>query len=194
MELAGTELERSKPNATAVGKPGRERGRAGRGYIIIKQTLACAVMAGMAYGCFQLSQRYVLQSIQVAGRSMAPTLADSSRYLLNRLVYHFREPKPSDIVVLQDPEDKGYAVKRIVAKPGDSVYVNGGQIFVNGKPLKEPYLAPQTKTFAGPKYSAQFWVCGQHQYFVLGDNRNNSTDSRVYGAVPQENILGTVFP
>jgi signal peptidase I len=193
MENVASETEGGKPDAVPAGKPRRKRNHAGWGRII-KQVLACMVLAGLAYGCFQLSQRYVLQSVQVAGGSMSPTLPDSHRYLLNRLAYLFREPKPEDIVVLQDPEDKGYAVKRIVAKPGDSVYVNAGQIFVNGKLLKEPYLAPDTKTFASPKYSAQFWICGAHQYFVLGDNRNNSTDSRMYGAVPQQNILGMVFP
>jgi signal peptidase I len=193
MELEVPEAEGSKSDAVPAGKPRRKRNHAGWGRLI-KQVLACVVLAGLAYGCFQLSQRYVLQSVQVAGPSMSPTLPDSNRYLLNRLVYLFREPKPEDIVVLQDPEDKGYAIKRIVAKPGDSVYVNAGQIFVNGKLLKEPYLSPDTKTYASPKYSAQFWICGAHQYFVLGDNRNNSTDSRIYGAVPQQNILGMVFP
>jgi signal peptidase I len=194
MELLRTESEDNKPNTSPSGRLRRERDHAGRVCIIIKQVLACVVMAGMAYGCLQLCQRYAFQSVQVAGRSMWPTLPDSNCYLLNRLVYHLRKPKPSDIVVLRDPEDKGYAIKRIVAKPGDSVYVDGGRIFVNGKLLKEPYLEPGTKTFASPKYSAQFWVCGEHQYFVLGDNRNNSTDSRIYGAVPQQNILGVVSP
>lgn len=152
------------------------------------------VMASLAYGCFQLSQRYVVQSVRVDGASMLPTLTDSNCYLLNRVVYQFREPRPMDIVVLRDPEDRGYAVKRIVAKPGDSVYVKGGQIFVNGTLLSEPYLEPGTKTFPSSRYSAEFWICGAHQYFVLGDNRNDSADSRVYGAVPQQYILGMVSP
>jgi signal peptidase I len=97
-------------------------------------------------------------------------------------------------VVLRDPEDKGYAIKRIVAEPGDSVYVKGGKIFVNGSLLREPYLEPGTKTYPSSQYSAEFWICGAHQYFVLGDNRNNSADSRTYGAVPQQNILGMVSP
>jgi len=152
------------------------------------------VVAGLAYGCFQLSQRYLFQSVQIAGSSMSPTLPDSNCYLLNRLIYHFRAPKPRDIVVLRDPEYKGYAIKRIVAKPGDSIYVKGGRVFVNGSLLREPYLEPGTQTFASSQYSAEFWICGEHQYFVLGDNRNNSADSRTYGAVPQQNILGMVSP
>jgi len=191
MELDVTQPEGRKPNAAPAGRPQHKRDHTAR---IIKQVLGFMVVAGLAYGCFQLSQRYVLQSVQIAGLSMSPTLPDSNCYLLNRLIYHFRAPKPRDIVVLRDPENNGYAIKRIVAKPGDSVYVKGGQIFVNGSLLREPYLEPGTKTFASSKYSAEFWICGAHQYFVLGDNRNNSTDSRIYGAVPQRNILGMVSP
>ena len=191
MELDVTQPEGRKPNATSAGRPRRERDHAAR---IIKQVLGLMVAAGLTYGCFHLSQRYVFQSVQITGLSMSPTLSDSNCYVLNHLIYHFREPKPMDIVVLRDPEDKGYSVKRIVAKPGDSVYVKGGKIFVNGSLLREPYLEPGTKTFGSSQYSAEFWICGEHQYFVLGDNRNNSADSRIYGAVPQQNILGMVSP
>ncbi len=164
------------------------------GVVLLKQVCTCLLIATLAYGCFQLSQQYVLQTVQVSGPSMSPTLPDSNRYLLNRLIYHFREPKSEDIVVLRDPQDDGYAIKRIVATPGDSVYVRDGKIFVNGKPLAEPYLKPGTQTFAAPRYSSEFWVCGENRYFVLGDNRNNSADSRIYGAVPREKLLGTVSP
>jgi signal peptidase I len=160
----------------------------------LRQLLACALIAGVSYGVFQFVTRYLLQSVQIVGASMSPTLHDSERYILNRWVYHVREPRPSDIVVLRDPSDDCYAVKRIVAKAGDSVYVKDGKLFVNGKLLEEPYLPPNTPTFPGPRYKEQFWVCGANQYFVLGDNRNNSADSRVYGTVPRQNILGVVVP
>jgi signal peptidase I len=160
---------------------------------IFKQILALLVAAVMAFGCFHLSQRYVVQAVQVAGNSMSPTLADANWYLLNRLVYRFREPRPGDIVVLSDPQVPGFAIKRIVARPGDGVYVKGGDIYVNGELLDEPYLEPRTHTFSDPDYAAQFWVCGEGHYFVLGDNRNNSTDSRIYGTVPFHSILGVVL-
>jgi signal peptidase I len=162
--------------------------------IALKQILTCALIAALAYGAFQFITHYVLQSVQVVGASMSPTLHDSERYLLNRWVYHVRDPKPNDIVVLRDPADNCYAVKRIIAQQGDTVFVKNGQLFINGNLVNEPYLAPNTRTFAGPKYREQMWVCGVNQFFVLGDNRNNSADSRVYGTVPRENILGMVMP
>lgn len=160
----------------------------------LKQVLTCLLIAILAYGTFQFITRHVLQSVQIVGASMSPTLRDSERYILNRWVYHVREPKPQDIVVLRDPADNCYAVKRIVAQQGDTVFLKDGHLFINGKPVTEPYLAPDTQTYAGPKYREQMWICGVNQYFVLGDNRNNSADSRVYGAVPRENILGLVLP
>jgi signal peptidase I len=193
MEMVKPEPEAGVPEAVVEETPTvRQRGfrLAAR---IFKQALALLVAAGLAFGCFHLSQRYVMQAVQVAGDSMSPTLADSNWYLLNRLVYRFREPRPGDIVVLSDPQVPGFAIKRIVARPGDAVYIKGGQVYVNGELLDEPYLKPDTQTFSGPDYVAQFWVCGAGHYFVLGDNRNNSTDSRIYGTVPQQHILGMVM-
>jgi signal peptidase I len=157
-----------------------------------KQGLIYLIIFAAAYGFFRLSHRYVLHVVQVDGVSMAPTLRDGQCYFLNRLIYSFRDPKPMDIVTLQDPEDQGFAVKRIVAQPGDRIYLNEGQLFVNGKALVEPYLERNTKTFPDARYRAQLWICGQNQYFMLGDNRNRSTDSRLYGAVPRKNILGMI--
>lgn len=160
----------------------------------LKPILSCVMIASVAYGTFRFVSRYVLQSVQVVGVSMAPTLHDSERYVLNRFIYNVRDPEPRDIVVLRDPADNCYAVKRIIAKEGDTVVVKEGHLYVNGKLLQEPYLQPNTPTYAGPRYREQMWVCGVNQYFVLGDNRNNSADSRVYGTVSRQNILGLVMP
>ncbi len=161
---------------------------------LLKNIFFTALIAGLSYGSFQFITSYVMQSVHVVGQSMSPTLKDNENYVLNRWVYHMRDPKPSEIVVLRDPADNCYAVKRIVAKAGDTVLVKKGHIFVNGKELQEPYLPEGTPTFPGARYEEQMWICGVNQYFVLGDNRNNSADSRTYGAISRQNILGMVTP
>ncbi len=152
----------------------------------------CFLIAGLAYGAFVLVTHFVIQSVEVVGNSMSPTLENSHRYVLNRWIYLVREPQPKDIVVILDPSDKSYAVKRIVAREGDAVHLKDGKIFLNGLALKEPYLPAGTMTFASPKVKEELVICGKNQYFVLGDNRNNSSDSRIYGCIPRQNILGVI--
>jgi signal peptidase I len=190
------DLQISKPTGENSTSPNRKptRDYAGMLQWVLKHGLIYLALAVVTYGFFQFSHQHLLQTVQIEGCSMAPTLPNAKCYLLNRVVYLIREPKPTEIVVLRDPETNGFAIKRIVARPGDSVYVKGGQIFVNGKLMAEPYLERGTKTFTSARFRAQMWICGVDQYFVLGDNRNNSADSRIYGAVPRQNILGMVTP
>jgi len=149
--------------------------------------LACAFIS------YFLISHYLVQSVRVVGMSMVPTLQDSQFYLLNRWVLHFRPPQRSEIVVLRDPLDGGFAVKRVVAVAGDSVYLSDGFIYVNGAKLEEPYLPDGTLTFTSSNARDQLFKCQAGQYFVMGDNRGNSLDSRTYGPVMRRDILGLII-
>ena len=159
---------------------------------IVRQAVQCLGFAILALASYLVISRFLLQSVKVVGRSMVPTLGDSQHYLLNRWVYYFHSPRHSDIVVLRDPADNGFSVKRVVATPGESVCLKNGYVYVNGCKLQEPYLEAGTLTFADPRPSDQMIRCGKDEFFLLGDNRKNSVDSRTYGPVPRKNILGPI--
>ena len=150
------------------------------------------IVGALAVASYFVISHFFLQSVKIVGRSMVPTLCDSQHYLLNRWIYYVRPPRQSDIVVLRDPSDNGYSVKRVIAAPGDSIYLKDGNVYVNGSKLIETYLSPGTPTFTDSKYRDQLILCGKGQFFVLGDNRLNSIDSRAYGPVPRINILGPI--
>ena len=157
-----------------------------------KQVLNLLCLGALALGSYFGFSHYLIQSVRVVGVSMVPTLQDSQSYLLNRWIYYTRGPKRSEIVVLRDPSDNGYSVKRVIAAAGDSVYLKDGSVYVNGRQLDEPYLRPGTFTDTGARFRDELIMCGTGQYFVLGDNRPNSIDSRIYGPVPRQNILGMI--
>jgi signal peptidase I len=160
---------------------------------MLRQICQFLVVGAMAVASYFLISHFFLQSVKVVGRSMVPTLCDSEHYLLNRWIYYIRPPRQSDIIVLRDPSDNGFSVKRVIAAPGDSIYLKDGNVYVNGRKLKETYLNPGTPTFTHSRYRDQLILCGKGQFFVLGDNRTNSIDSRTYGPVPRENILGPIM-
>jgi signal peptidase I len=160
---------------------------------ILRQTFQCLAVAVLGAASYLVISHFLLQSVKVVGRSMVPTLYDSQHYLLNRWVYYVHAPQRSDVVVLRDPSDNGFSVKRIIATPGDSIYLKDGSVYLNGCKLAEAYLAPGTQTFTDSKYRGELILCGKGQYFLLGDNRPNSVDSRTYGPVPRGNILGPII-
>lgn len=157
---------------------------------LLKQFLQCFAALALGLASYYLISNYFVQSVQVVGSSMTPTLHDSEFYLLNRWIYHFREPRRTDVVVIRDPSAHCYSVKRIVGVAGDSIYLKNGEVFLNGKRLNEPYLSPHTPTYAYAPLRDQMVICGKDQYFLLGDNRMNSADSRTYGPISRTSILG----
>jgi signal peptidase I len=132
---------------------------------------------------------FIVQPVKVEGTSMLPRLHDGERIFVNKLVYYdLPELERGDIVVFWFPDDptKSY-IKRIIGLPGEFVQVREGRVFVNGKELAEPYLDPSRNVTRGTEQPIQV---KQHYYFVMGDNRDNSSDSRTWGLVPEKYIYG----
>jgi signal peptidase I len=172
----------------AASKPLRT-GALGR---FFKQLCILVVVAALSFGCYIAISRCLVQTIEVVGESMVPALQPGNHYILNRWAFHNAAPKYGDVVVLRDPADHGFSVKRVIAVAGDSLHFVDGKVFVNGELLKESYLLPKTFTFTYSKAREQFITCGEDQYFVMGDNRLASIDSRAYGTVAGKDILGRV--
>jgi signal peptidase I len=129
------------------------------------------------------------QVARVDGLSMAPTLEDHDRLIVNKLVYELGEPRPGDIVMLYYPlNPEKMFVKRVIAKEGDSVRIVDGHVYVNDIPLHDDYVPADFRSHDdwGPQ------IVQQGYYFVMGDHRNNSSDSRHWGPVPKKYIVGKV--
>jgi signal peptidase I len=132
---------------------------------------------------------FCFQVARVDGLSMAPTLQDHDRLIVNKLVYELGEPRPGDIVMLYYPlNPEKMFVKRVIAKEGDTVRIVDGHVYVNDIPLHDEYVPEEFRSHDdwGPT------VVQQGYYFVMGDHRNNSSDSRHWGPVPKKYIVGKV--
>jgi signal peptidase I len=139
--------------------------------------------------CYYLSSRFIITGVVVQGRSMAPTLQDGARYFLNRLVFHYRAPRRGEVVVIRDTGHSDFAVKRIIGVPLDAMQIKDGEVFINGRKVDEPYLSRGMRTFGGD-FKEQVIMLGKDYYFVMGDNRANSEDSRYYGPLHRRQIVG----
>jgi signal peptidase I len=129
------------------------------------------------------------QVARVEGMSMAPTLEDQDRLIVNKFAYQIDEPHRGDIVMLYYPIDpKKSFVKRVIAEEGDTVRIVDGSVFVNEAPVKDDFVPEEYRDHGdwGPQ------VIPEGYYFVLGDHRSNSSDSRHWGFVPKRYIIGKV--
>jgi signal peptidase I len=164
-------------------------------------TIVVAVAAVLAI------KAWVVNPYRIPSSSMEPTLhcaepedgcaaRFSDRVLANRFIYHFKEPERGDIIVFDTPPEAevrcgagGTFVKRLVGLPGERIAARDGMISIDGEPLEEPYLD------GGRRDDATFRErpIPEGHYFMMGDNRGQSCDSRMWGAVPEDNIIGEVF-
>jgi signal peptidase I len=147
------------------------------------------VIVAAAFAIALLVQWLLVKPFTIHQISMEPTLMEGDRILINRLTYHFRDPEAGDVVVFDSPlNNEEDLVKRVVAVEGDQVAIHDGSLWVNGIAQDEPYLLEQ-----GFQGEEQETVVPADYVFVLGDNRNNSGDSRIFGPIPRDSIIGTAF-
>ncbi len=138
---------------------------------------------------------FVAQFHKVSGNSMIPTMQNGDYLITEKISYRFRDPKYGEIVVLKNPRDESQDfIKRIIAVPGDTIQISNNKIYINNRPLEEKYLPAETKSPAGAfvNEGATIKAAG-NQYFVVGDNREHSSDSREWGPVTKEEIVGRAF-
>ena len=163
----------------------------------------------VAVGAVLAIKAWVVNPYRIPSSSMEPTLhcaepgagceaRFSDRVLANRFIYHFRDPHRGEIVVFKTPPqaercENGAGgetfVKRIIGLPGDTFREENGTVFINGKPLDEPYVQPQERD----QRTVKKQVIPAGNYFMMGDNRASSCDSRDWGPVPRSNLIGPVF-
>lgn len=162
----------SEPAAPTEGKSGFLRF-----FLDILETLVLSVL--LFAGINAISAR-----IRVDGYSMEPTLQSGEFIIVNKLAYKIGSPKPGDVIVFHYPRDPQQEyIKRVIGLPGEQVRIVGGQVYLNGQPLDEPYIA------APPSYQSD-WTVPPESLFVLGDNRNQSSDSHNWGPVPMDYVVG----
>jgi signal peptidase I len=130
---------------------------------------------------------FLYQPMQVEGTSMLPLLKNHERIVVNRIAYHVESIHRGDIIVFHYPLDPAQSfIKRVIGLPGDWVSIRGGQVYVNGRRLREPYVLP---AYLDEETYAPVHVAPGH-YYVLGDHRDFSSDSRTWGTVAREYIYG----
>lgn len=162
----------------------KKKRKAGVAELILTAVVAFVLVFGFV-------RPYVVEAYRIPTESMVPTLEVGDRVLANKFVYRFTEPERRDIVVFDsvDEGDDQTLIKRVVGVAGDEIQVQSGVLYVNGEEQEEPYLndADQSRGFYGPT------VVPEGHIFVMGDNRGNSADSRVFGPLPLENLKGEAF-
>jgi len=155
----------------------------------LSTVLEIVVIVAAAFAIAMLVQAFLVKPFTIHQVSMEPTLIEGDRILINRLTYHFRDPKNGDIIVFHSPITAGEdLVKRVIAVGGDTISISGGKVFVNGVAQVEPYLMEQGVTSDLPEKQVP-----AGQLFVMGDNRNNSGDSRFFGTIERKSVIGCAF-
>ncbi|HXQ43376.1 MAG TPA: signal peptidase I [Acidimicrobiales bacterium] len=180
------------PEETGGDDGGRTVGE-GRSLLRRRWVIEWLIVLLAAVGVAFLVRAYVAQSYIIPSASMEPTLMIGDRILVDKLSYHLHDVGRGDIVVFAKPPKEVFdpavtdLVKRVIGLPGDVIWSSGGRVYIDGKPLREPWLPPGTVTTDLTRQKVP-----PNEYFVMGDNRSDSQDSRFFGPIPRSLIVGRV--
>ena len=159
-----------------------------------KETIKEIIIYAVILVLVILFRTFFFSLIKVNGTSMINTLHDKDIMILNKIHYRFNDIKRFDIVVIE--EEKDYIIKRVIGLPGETVEYIDNELYINGKKIKEKFSHKYTDNYSLKELDIN--KIPKNYYFVLGDNRKNSMDSRILGLIPKERILGkseyTLFP
>lgn len=138
---------------------------------------------------------FLMQPHQVKGSSMYPTFKDKEYLLTDKITYNSAKPSYGDVIVFKAPTNENFDyIKRVIALPGQTVMVKSGHVYIDGKLLEENYLSSEIVTHAGQfLLEGESYVVQPNEVMAFGDNRSHSSDSRDWGPVPDQNIVGRVF-
>jgi signal peptidase I len=160
--------------------------RVSTGSSLLRELAEVVVLAVILY--FGIS--FAVQTVHVEGLSMFATLDDNDYLIADKVAYRLHAPQRGDIVILRPPTDNSKDfIKRVIALPGEQLIVRDGAVFINGHHLNEPYLPEQWTVFNNLSVT----TIPPNQYFVMGDNRNRSQDSRTFGPISRDRIDGRAW-
>ena len=167
----------------------------------LRQVREWAVVIGVAVAIAVIVRTFFLQQFYISGPSMEPTMFQDNRVLVDKVSYRFRDPRAGEVIVFDritmngDDVQHDDLIKRIIGLPGDQVEIHDCKIFVNAEPLDEAYLDDGSTDLDLPCVLGDMSATevAEDQYFVMGDNRAESFDSRAFGTVKRDDIRGRAF-
>ncbi len=157
-------------------------------WAVVQELLRIVVPAALVAFLIHL---FLAETTIVFGASMEPILHHRQRLVVEKVSYRFMEPQRGDIVVVKSPDISVNLIKRVIGVPGDKIQVVRGLVYLNEQPLQEPYV--QNERPQAHKDNEPFLILNDSQYYIMGDNRDNSRDSRSFGPIQAQEIVGRAW-